>query len=144
MIFKIEISQFYDENVKPNNVNKTKSDTFPWDKLKSDTKSFFIKKCFNDFQNRNFSVLWLKWTQTMEMKQNQTFFHGTCSHLTPYLSLSKIIDIFQYHSKSKFLSFMTKVDPNNRSKIRHFSVGHIKRTLKYFNGFYNCNFSISL
>ena len=29
MIFKIEISQFYDENVKPNNVNKTKSDTFP-------------------------------------------------------------------------------------------------------------------
>ena len=133
--------------MKPNNINKTKSGIFPWDKLKSDTKSFFIKKMlkhFNDFQNRNFSVLWLKWTQTMKMKQNQTFFHGTYSHLTPYLSLSKIINIFQYHSKSKFLSFMTKVDPNNRSKIRHFSVAHIKRILKYFNGFYNCNFSISL
>ena len=127
--------------MKPNNVNKTKSGIFPWDKLKSDTKSFFIKKMlkhFNDFQNRNFSVLWLKWTQTMEMKQNQTFFHGTYSHLTPYLSLSKIINIFQYHSKSKFLSFMTKVDPNNRSKIRHFSVAHIKRILKYFKCFYNC------
>ena len=40
---------------------------------------FYQKKVkyFNDLQNWNFSVLWLKWTQTMEMKQNQTFFHGS-------------------------------------------------------------------
>ena len=30
----------------------------------------------------SFSVLWLKWTQRMERKQNQTFFHETCSNLT--------------------------------------------------------------
>ena len=35
-----------------------------------------ILKYFNDFQNQNFSVLWLKWTKTTEMKQNQTFSMG--------------------------------------------------------------------
>ena len=29
------------------------------------------------------------------MKQTQTFFHGTDSNLTPYLSLAKDIKIFQ-------------------------------------------------
>ena len=55
---------------------------------------FFYQKTLkysNDLQNRNFSVLWLKWIQTMEMKQNQTFFHGTYLNLTPYLFLSKSI-----------------------------------------------------
>ena len=49
----------------------------------------------------------------MEMKQNKTFFHGTYLNLTPYLYLSKNIEVFQWLSKSKFLSFMTKVNPNN-------------------------------
>ena len=40
-------------------------------------------------------------------KQNQTFFHGTYSNLTPYLFLSKNI---------KFLSFLTKVNANNGNK----------------------------
>ena len=46
--------------------------------------SFYQKtlKYFNDFQNQHFSVLWLKWTQTMEMKQNQIFSHE------PYLNLT--------------------------------------------------------
>ena len=48
----------------------------------------------------------------MEMKQNQTFFHETYSNLTPYFSLSKNIEIFQWLSKSKFLSLMTKVNQN--------------------------------
>ena len=43
----------------------------------------------------------------MEMTQNQTFFYGTYSNLTPYLSLSKIIKIFQELSKMKLHSFMT-------------------------------------
>ena len=49
----------------------------------------------------------------MEMQQNQTLFHRTYSNLTPYLSLSKNIKIFQVLSKLKFLHFMTKVNPNN-------------------------------
>ena len=59
--------------VNPKNKNVAKSDIYPWDIFKSDT--FFIKtlKYFNDFQNRNFSVLWLKWVQTMGLKQNHTF-----------------------------------------------------------------------
>ena len=143
--------------VKPNNEKETKSDIFPRDIFKSDTISFFIKKIlkyFNDFQNQNFSVLWLKWTQTMEMKQNQTFFHGTYSNLTPYLFLLKNIKIFQWLSKSKFLSFMTKVNPNNGIETKSdifpwniiksdiFFIG--RKILKYFNDFYNWNFSISL
>ena len=113
-----------------------------------------ILKYFNDFQNRNFSVLWLKWTQTMEMKQNQTFFHGTYSNLTPYLFLSKYIEVFQWLSKSKFLNFMTKVNPNNWNETKSdicprcifkydiIFIGH--KILKNINDFYNWHFSISL
>ena len=49
----------------------------------------------------------------MEMQQNQTLFHRTYSNLTPYLSLSKNIKIFQLLSKTKFPHFMSKVNPNN-------------------------------
>ena len=42
-----------------------------------------ILKSFNDFQNQNFSILWLEWTYTMKMKQNQTYLHGTYPNLTP-------------------------------------------------------------
>ena len=94
--------------MKPNNINKTKSGIFPWDKLKSDTKSFFIKKMlkhFNDFQNRNFSVLWLKWTQTMEMKQNQTFFHETYSNL----ALFSLVIKYQHISITFIIGTSSKV-----------------------------------
>ena len=53
----------------------------------------------------------------MEMKQNQTFFLETYSNLTPYPCLSKNIKKFQL-SKSKFLSFMTNVNPNNGNEIK--------------------------
>ena len=58
---------------------KQKLDIFPWDIFKSDTIPFFNKKIlkyFNDFQNQNFLVLWLKGIQTIEIKQNQLFFMG--------------------------------------------------------------------
>ena len=82
----------------------------------------------------------------MEMKQNQTFFYGTYSNLTPYLSLSKIIKIFQELSKMKSLSFMTKETQiiEMKQNQRHFSMGRIQIILKYFNDFHNWNFSISL
>ena len=66
-----------------------------------------ILKYFNDVQNRNLSILWLKWTQTIEMKQNQTFFQGTDSNLALFslvvkhwnISMTFIIGTFQSHSK---------------------------------------------
>ena len=45
------------------NENETKSDIFPWDIFKSDSRYFFFKKIlkhFNDLQNRILSVLLLK------------------------------------------------------------------------------------
>ena len=53
-----------------------------------------IWKYFGDFQNRSFSVLWLRWTQAMEMRQNQTFFHEICSNLTSFFIGSKILNYF--------------------------------------------------
>ena len=81
--------------VNQNNTNDTKSDTFPWDIIKSDGISFFIKKYLsisNDFLNRHFSVLWLKSTQTIEMKQNKKFFHGTYSNLTSFFIGRKVLN----------------------------------------------------
>ena len=81
----------------------------------------------------------------MEKKQNQTSFHGTYLNLTVFF-LSKYIKVFQWLSKSELLSFMTKVNPNTGTEIKSdiFSVKQIQITLKYFNDFYNSNFSISL
>ena len=81
---------------------------------------FFIKKelkYFNDFHNRNFPVLWLKWTQTMEMKQNQKFFHETFKSDVIYIFIKKI-KVFQWLSKPKFLSFMTEVNSSNASETK--------------------------
>ena len=86
------------------------------------TSSFSYQKILyyiNDFQNRNFLVLWLKRTQTMKVKQNQTFFHGTYSNSVGHTQtwrnsfLSKSIKVFQWLLKSKFLSFITEVNLNN-------------------------------
>ena len=79
----------------PNNENEIKSDIFSWDISKSDVISFFyqkISKYFNDFQNQNFSGLLIKWIQTMEMKQNQTFFNKIYSNLTSFFIAHKIIN----------------------------------------------------
>ena len=84
----------------------------------------------------------------MELKQNQTFYRETYSNLTPYLSLLKTVKIFQRLSKLKFLSFKTKLNPNNGNEAKSdvFPWGifksdtisfFIKKTLKYFNDFQN-------
>ena len=54
-----------------------------------------ILKYFHDLPNQNFSVLWLKWTQIMKIKQNQTFFDGTYSNLKSYLFYQKNTNVFQ-------------------------------------------------
>ena len=74
--------------VNPNNGNETKSNIFPWDIFKSDAISFFSKI--------------LKQVQTSEMKQNQTFFHGAYSNLTPYLFYQKILKHFNDFQSRNF------------------------------------------
>ena len=59
-------------------------------------------KYFNDFKNQDFSVFWLKWTQTMEMKQNQTFFHGTYSNLTSFIFCQKLLKYFNNFKNQDF------------------------------------------
>ena len=54
----------------------------------------------------------------MEMKQNQIFFHGTYLNWTPSLFLSKNIKVLQRVLKSKFLTFMTKKNPNNGNETK--------------------------
>ena len=136
--------------VKPSNGNQIESDIFILDIFKSDT--FFyqnILKYFNDFQNRIFSVLSLRRTQKMEMKQNQAFFHQTYSNLTPYLTLSRNIKISQWLSKWKFLSSMTKVKSSDGNEIEsdiflldifNSDTFFYQNILKYFNDFQNQNF----
>ena len=51
--------------------------TFIMKHIQIERHSFFYQKVlnyFNDFQDQSFSDLWLKWTQTKEIKQNQVFF----------------------------------------------------------------------
>ena len=59
MTFKIEISQFMTK-VNLKNGNETKSDFFLWTYLNLAPYLFYhniLLKYFNDFRNRNFSVL---------------------------------------------------------------------------------------
>ena len=51
--------------------------TFIMKHIQIERHSFFYQKVlnyFNDFQDQSFPDLWLKWTQTKEIKQNQVFF----------------------------------------------------------------------
>ena len=77
---------------------------------------FFIKIYYSDFQNCNFSVLWLRWTQTTEMK------YGAYSNLKLYIFLWKNVKEFQWLSKS-FLLIHDCSEPKQRkwNKVRHFS-----------------------
>ena len=51
-------------------------------------------------------------------EKNQTFFDGIYPNLTSYKFLSKNIEVFQWLSKSKFLSFITKVSPDNQNETK--------------------------
>ena len=108
-------------------ITKSEPNHWKWNKIRQLHIQIWRHIYFSDFQNRSFSVLWLKWTEAMEVNQNQIFFHGTYSNLTLHLFLSNNNKVFQWLSKSKFLSFMTNVKPNNGSetKISYFSRGHI-------------------
>ena len=101
--------------VNPNNGSETKSDIFYEAYLNLTsclTLSKNVEVSCNDFRNPNFSVLWLKSTQTMELKLKQTFFHGTHSNL-PYFFLScKILKYF-----NDFYNFHLLISLKNWAKI---------------------------
>ena len=67
-----------------------------------------------NFSKSNFLTFMTKFNLN-NGNQNQTFFHGTNSNLTSY-SLLKNIKIFQWLSKSKSLSSMTKGNPTMEMK----------------------------
>ena len=80
--------------VNSSNGNETKSGIFFMEHIQIWHHICFYQKklkCFNDFQNWNLSVLWLNWTETMEMKLNETFFYGTYSNLTSFFNGRKIL-----------------------------------------------------
>ena len=54
----------------------------------------------------------------MKIKQNQLFIHGIYSNLTQHLFYQKNIQLFQRHLKSKYLSFMTKLNPSNGNETK--------------------------
>ena len=72
--------------------------------MKMKQSLFLSKKSkhFNGFQNKPFCVLWLKWTQTMKMKQNQIFFRGTCSDLTSNFFVPKTWKYFSEFQNQNF------------------------------------------
>ena len=108
--------------VNPNNGNEIiKLDIFPWDIFKSHTISFLSKdiKVFQWlFQNRNFSALW--WKLTQQWKWNNKIRRFSMGHIQiwHHTSLSKNIKVFQWLIRSKFVSFMTTVNPNNRNETK--------------------------
>ena len=61
-----------------------------------------ILKNSNDLQNQNFSVSWLKWPQTIEMKQNQRHFHGTYWNLTLFFIGRKVLKYFNDFCNRQF------------------------------------------
>ena len=70
-----------------------------------------ISKYFDDFQNQNFPVLWLKWTQTIKMSQNQTFFYEIYSNLIEIYS-SQNNKIFHWLLEFSSLNFTTDLCTN--------------------------------
>ena len=107
---------------------------------------------FNEVQNLYFSTYEQGWAQATKLKLDQTLFDKTYSNLTSFFFLLKDFNI-QWLSKSKYRSFMTEVNPNNRNEIESdicwwdiCESGVIyfftKKVLKHFNDYWNLNFSV--
>ena len=139
----------------PNNQNERKSVIFPWDIVNFDNKYSFcykILKYSSDFKNLNFSVLRLKWTETMEMKQNQTFFHWRYLSLTQYLFYQKILKYFNDFQILNFLflwlKFTQTKEKSQTQAIFHEAYSNLtqyffyQKLLKYFNDIQTWNFPV--
>ena len=99
--------------VNRSNGSEPKSDIFPWD-IQIWHYIFFyqiIIKCFNDFRNRNFSVLWLTWNQTMEVKPKSVIFPGDIFKSDIIFHWSQNIKLFQWllYLAHDFYKFNTNI-----------------------------------
>ena len=54
----------------------------------------------------------------MKLKPNQKLFDRTYSNLKSFFFIKEKIKVFQLFLKSKFLSFMPKVNPNNGNETK--------------------------
>ena len=112
-----------------------------------------ILKYSNDFQNQNLWVLWLKCNQTIKMKQNQTFFHGTYSNLTSYIFHQQILKYFNDFKNQNFsvlwLKWIQTMEMKQNQTFFHATYSNLTvfigcKLLKYFNDFFNWHLPISL
>ena len=100
-----------------------------------------ILKSFNDFQNQIFSVLWLKWIELMEIKQNQTFLIGAYSNLTLFITgckkLKYLNDFYHFNSIAKVSTNKPNEIKSNGTcaDLRAFFL--IYKILRNFNDFWN-------
>ena len=100
-----------------------------------------ILKSFNDFQNQIFSVLWLKWIELMEIKQNQTFLIGAYSNLTLFIIGCKKLKYFNDFSHFNSVAKVSTNKPNEiksngtYANLRTFFL--IYKILRYVNCFWN-------
>ena len=110
--------------------------------LSVSVKKTLIEK--KSFSKSDFSVLSLKCTQRMKMKQNQTFSHGTYSHLTSNLTSGilmtfriKVSQFYDYSEARQWTYFHGAF-----SSLTSFFIAH--KILKYFSGFYSWHLFILL
>ena len=113
-----------------------------------------ILKYFSGFEIRNFSVSWLKWTQTMEMKQNLIFSMTHIQiwrHVFFYQKISNYFNDFQNRDFPVLWLKWTQtleIKQNQTLSMKHIQIRHqffiSRKLLKYFNDFYSWHLSISL
>ena len=109
------------------------------------TKTLSDIKCLNDLKNQNFSVLWLKWTQTMEIKENQTFFHETYSNLLTYLFYQKISKYFNDFQNRNFsvlrLKWTQTIEMQKNQTFFHGTYSNLTPYIFYQNIFFHWTYS---
>ena len=80
---------------------------------KKNRDKFWYDTRFLDWKIPYFSTYCQISTETTKLKPNQTLLDMAYLNLTSLFFISKETKVFQWFSKSKFLNFMTKVNPNN-------------------------------
>ena len=117
------------------------------------TSFFYQKKLkyFNELQNRNFSILWLKWTKQWKWNKIR---HFSVGYIPIWHHISKISKYFNDCQNQNFSILSLKWNQalemkqnqtffhRTYSNLTSFFIGH--KILKYPNDFYNWHLSISI
>ena len=97
-----------------NNENETKSDISPWGIFKSDCISFSLSKYSSISMTFKIGI-----SQFYDKSEPMQWKWNKMGHIQIWhLLLSKLIKVFQWISKSKFLNFITKVNPSNGNETK--------------------------